>query len=272
MSFFEVRPGMQMHYQVIEGVFPEDVLFIHGNRASNNWWHPSAEIFRAEAEGKSYKGRMIMAEFWGCGESSAPKSIEDVRMPLLAKDYLSLLHHLQSPRCHLVGHSTGGLIATYMAAQQSAQMIGKLLLLDPVGLSGVQFHPSMNEAFEQMKQSRELVQTVLGSTIFGEASKSDFFIEILVKDAQRAVRDVGPWILQVLHGLDSRPTLQSVMNPTKVLHGEHDNLLPRSDSEQMSQFLPKASFEVLENQGHCCNVENPAKFTAVTNQFLWNSL
>lgn len=270
MALFEARPGMHMHYQVIEGVFPEDVLFVHGNLASNNWWRPSAEIFQAQAEGKSYKGRMIMAEFWGCGESSAPKSIEDVQMSSLAKDYLSLLKHVQSSRCHLVGHSTGGLIVSHMAAQDGAQTLGKILLLDPVGLNGVQFHPSMNEAFEQMKHNRELVQAVLGSTVYGEASKSDFFVEILVRDAQRAVRDVGPWILQVLHGFDSRQALQGVKNSAKVLHGEHDNLLPRLDSEQLSQFLPAASFEILKDQGHCCNIENPAKFTAVTNQFLWN--
>lgn len=270
MSFFEVRPGMKMHFEVLEGMFPEDVLFIHGNLASNNWWRPSVELFRSQAEGKSYKGRMIMAEFWGCGESSAPQSADEVRMPQLAQDFLSLLQYLKSPRCHLVGHSTGGLIAAYMAAQADANNIGKLLLLDPVGLNGVQFHPSMNEAFEQMKQNRELVQAVLGSTVYGEASQSNFFIEILVRDAQRAVRDVGPWILQVLHALDSRSVLQVVKNSTKVLHGEHDNLLPRSDSEQLSQFLPNSIFEVLSGQGHCCNIENPAKFTAVTNQFLWN--
>lgn len=269
MAFFQARPEMHMHYQAIEGIFPEDVLFIHGNLASNNWWSQSAELFLKEAQGKSYRGRMIMAEFWGCGESSAPKTIEDVRIPALANDYLSLLRHLKSSRCHLVGHSTGGLIAAHMAAQTGAQFVGKLLLLDPVGLDGVQFHPSMNEAFEQMKHNRELVQAVLGSTVYGEASKSDFFVEILVKDAQRAVRDVGPWILQVLDGLDSRPALQSVGNTVKVLHGEHDNLLQRSESEQMSQFFSKATFEILKGQGHCCNVENPAKFTDVTNQFLW---
>ena len=60
-----------MNYEVHLGMAPVDTLFIHGNLGSNRWWYPSLEIWKSQPQGQ---GRMILAEWRGCGQSGAPAS------------------------------------------------------------------------------------------------------------------------------------------------------------------------------------------------------
>ena len=79
--------------------------------ASNRWWLPTEEVLRKKAKGKGWTGKFVTAEFRGCGKSSPPKSEAEVDMSLFARDYVALVRGLNLGPTHVVGHSTGGLIA-----------------------------------------------------------------------------------------------------------------------------------------------------------------
>ncbi len=271
MPMFAVNDGtdFQMNYEVIPGILPENTIFIHGNLASNRWWYPSEQEWTRKSKGKNLKGAMILAEFRGCGKSSAPKGQSEIDMHLFAKDFIALIEAQNLGPVNVVGHSTGALIAALMMAM-APQHFRKGVFLDPVGATGVQFDDSMNAAFEQMKASKELVAMVLGSTIHNNNPVSDFFRQIVVEDAFHAVHTVGAGVLKALNGLDVRQECSKIGHPVLVLHGEHDRLLPMSDSQDMAALMKNARFEVVKDHGHCLNAENPGLFTDLVDSFAFS--
>lgn len=255
-----------VNFEVHEGLFPKNVLFIHGNLASNRWWHPTLQAWRETSAGKG-PGALVLAEFRGCGKSPAPQSESEVDMHLFAEDFIQVVRGLNRGPFHLVGHSTGGLIAALMLAK-APELFEKAVLLDPVGAEGVTFDNSMIQAFEQMKQNKELTAQVIGSTIYENDPSSKFFRDVIVEDAFLAVKAVGHLVLKALDGLDVREELKQVKHPVLVLHGEHDRLLPVEASKALAGLFLAGRFEEFSGRGHCANVEDPRAFTDRVQKFL----
>ena len=65
--------------------------------------------------------RVIAADWRGCGDSDKPDPLPDYSnysMAAHADDMLALLDALSIERCHLYGHSTGGIICSHMLVAQ----------------------------------------------------------------------------------------------------------------------------------------------------------
>ncbi len=257
--------GFRMNYEITENILDQDTLFIHGNLASARWWYPLEEVLKKDKKGKS--GKMILADFRGCGKSSDPKDLSEITIDRLADDFIYLVEHLNLQKINLVGHSTGGTIVAMMAAKKP-KLFNKLVLLDPVGSKGVKFEPAMHQAFEAMRADKNLTAAVIGSTIHNNNMESDFFKQIATEDAFRAVNSIGAAVLKALDGVDFTQQFVKIENETLVLHGELDNLLPQTDSRELAQNLIKARFEIIPGQGHCTNVENPNLLAGIMNSFL----
>ncbi len=268
MATFKTAQNININYDVFQGLVPVTTFFIHGNLASNRWWMPAVEILKTQAVGKSLQGSVICAEFRGCGGSSVPQSEDEVTMKSFVDDFVQLIRSLKLGPINLVGHSTGGLIAAMMLAQ-APELFNKAFLLDPVGAEGVKFDFAMIQAFEAMKADKNLTAVVIGSTILNNNAESPFFKDIIVEDAFKGVKAVGHLVLKALDGLDVRESLKNSNHQVMVVHGEHDVLLPKTESEKLAKLFKNGKFETLEGCGHCANVENPALFVKKMSQFLF---
>lgn len=245
---------LNYHYKVLPSGLDFDVAFVHGNLASANWWLPLLKVW-PKAQTQTGKGRIFLLEFLGCGQSQAPRGLEDVNLLSFAKDFNALLkaEHFNGG---VVGHSTGGLIAALMLAE-SPELFKGGFALDPVGAKGVTFDPAMTQAFEAMKADQGLTAAVIGSTIKGLNPEDEFFKNTIVPDAYLAVKQVGDLVLRAISGLNVEAQIKSVSQPLWVTHGQEDVLLPKADSVAMAALCAQGSFFEIPGAGHCLNYENP---------------
>jgi 3-oxoadipate enol-lactonase len=272
--FFTTKSGYQIHYQTVDNILPASTVFIHGNVASNRWWLPTEEVFSAEAKGKNVTGTMICVEFLGCGKSEVPKNAEDVNVIQFAHDFNDLLADLnhktgRNEKFNLVGHSTGGFIAAAMTALQT-NLFNKSVLLDPVGAKGLTLDDNIKAGFEAMKADRNISALAIGATIYNNDATTDYFNQVIVEDTFTAVKNISYWVVQAFHKIDATALMSQSITPTLVLHGEHDNLLSRQDSEELAiKYLKNGKFEIVPNHGHCMNIENPKNFVKKISSFLF---
>lgn len=267
MPQFEVNQKVKINYDVFSNSVPTTTFFVHGNLASNRWWMPTVEELKKRYPQST--GSVICAEFRGCGGSSAPESESDVTMDNFANDFISLIRSLNLSKINLVGHSTGGLIVAMMLAK-APELFNKAFLLDPVGAEGVKFDDSMIQAFDAMKIDKNLTAAVIGSTIHKNNPEAAFFKDIIVEDAFKSVKQVGHLVLKALDGLDVRELLKKSDHAVMVVHGEHDALLSKADSEKLAVLFKNGRFETLIGCGHCGNYENPKHFVDVMSKWLYS--
>ncbi len=257
--------NQKTQYYILENnAFPEDVVFIHGNLASSRWWQPVLDILLKERT-PDMQGRLVAVDWVGCGKSSAPRDADDLAMSSLASDHLALIRAAGLTNVHLVGHSTGGLIALYMMIQ-APELFTKALLLDPVSADGIRFGPEALESFKQMSENRSFCEVVMCGTVHGKDPK-DPFLQKLVDDAYGVNSLIWQGIPAHLAKIDIRRDIQNIAHPVKVLHGELDQVLPEVGSRELARLLPNAQFEQLRGRGHSTNVEDPALFVTKLKEF-----
>jgi len=258
--------GYGMNVDVTSNVLPLDTIFLHGNLASNTWWEPALAEWKSQAK-PGLEGRFIAAEWRGYGKSEAPKTEEELHPAALAEDYIQLCEKLGVKKACLVGHSTGGIIALY-AMLKAPQLFDRAVLLDSVGATGVQFGPEMYAAFTQMSQDRAVTEAVMNGTIHGNDMKNPLFQRI-VDDTFNAAKINWHGVPKMLHITNISKDLDKIQQKILVLHGEHDPVIPVESSRLLAAGLPNAKLDIMPNQGHSTNVENPKLFVTKVNEFLY---
>jgi pimeloyl-ACP methyl ester carboxylesterase len=254
-SFFEEVPN----------TLGTDCIFIHGNFASRRWWYPLRDLLLQDSH-PSKSRSMWLVDFRGCGQALAPDSPEDVLLENLAEDLLQQIENLKIQKpINLVGHSTGGAI-TLMMMSKKPELFHNAILLDSVGLDGVKPPPFVFEVYKQMKVIPGLLSEVIGRTIYKNNKSSEFFQNIILPDAEIALKTTGDWVVKALMRVNLRESVAELPHSVLVLHGEFDQLLPKTDSIELAEFLPNAKFQEIPGQGHCCNVENPICLLSIMTQ------
>jgi pimeloyl-ACP methyl ester carboxylesterase len=256
------------------------VLAIHGNLGCANWLDLAMPLLPANI-------RVIAAEWRGCGDSDKPEPAADYSnyaMSVHARDHLALLDSLGIEKCHLYGHSTGGIIASHMLTM-APERFGKVLMLDPVTPLGLQLDPGQVDVMTGMKSDRAVCFAGLASaapTLFRReafaAGRAPEFAEstsiaqrelfsLLVEKTQ--LLSDGIWF-GTPHNLaaeweagapDAR--MEAMTQEHLILYGKMDYWIPREHIDIMVQRLPNARLEIFPYVGHSMNLEQPQLFARI---------
>ena len=66
----------------------------------------------------------------------------------------------------------------------------------------------------------------------------------------------------------SEEDLIHISQPTLIIHGSADEIVPQSASERLHALLPNSELEIFDNVGHGVQIEAPSRFNDSLNRFL----
>ncbi|XP_044307641.1 monoacylglycerol lipase ABHD6-like [Varanus komodoensis] len=172
---------------------------------------------------------------------------------------------------HLVGISTGGMVAGVYAALYPSDVCA-LSLLCPAGLR----YPASRDTIRRLQQEQR------------PASADDFLRHGLYRPTRTALQhlkgyleDTSPheaFFIKCFLDLSSEKsryslheTMSKIRAPTQIIWGKHDKVIDPSGAEILADTIPNSQVHVLEKCGHFIAVDRPKKSTKLLLEF-YNSV
>lgn len=178
----------------------------------------------------------------------------------------------------LLGWSLGGQLALQLAANKQLR-ISKLLLVATTprfcqtdgwlhGLPVTQVRAldrNLGRAYEKTMGDFFNLQFA-GETLPKERYRQ--ILKFAVRCGQLPQPDIARETLRELSQADLRPLLVDIEQPTLIIHGELDQIIPVTAGDYLTQSLPKAQFFPLPKVGHAPFFSNPEECVSRCQEFL----
>jgi pimeloyl-ACP methyl ester carboxylesterase len=247
--------GIKVHTLV--GGRGRPLLYLHGAGGPNGWrrWEAAlAERFTVYAPAHP-----------GYGLSDSADWMESVRD--VARYYLWLIDEAGLDRPVVVGHSMGGWIAAEMATMNPGAM-DRLVLLAAAGLK-----PEQGEILDIFYYPIPELRAML----FHDPSQSPEWEELYGQPLTPEQEDLALRNREMSARLTWKPYMHNprlprflprVQNPTLVLWGKQDLIVPVICGEQYASLMPNATLRVMDNCGHFPHVERPGEYLRIVDDFL----
>jgi 3-oxoadipate enol-lactonase len=234
----------------------ETLLLLHSLALNGEMWEPILPAFAAGYD-------VIAVDFRGHGASrwdGAAFSVDD-----LASDLRVLLDSLGIERCHVLGVSMGGSVATAFAAAHP-ELVGRLVLCDTTAWYGADAPLVWRERAEAARS--------------GERAKlvpfqvDRWFAESFRRQEPEAVARVVDLFLgtdpsahaqacRALGALDARADLDAIRAPTWVVTGEEDYATPPAMGSALAEGIGDATFTVWPGVRHLAIFESAELRSAI---------
>lgn len=238
------------------------LLFLHGIGGD-------AECFRPQL---AHFGRAFRAIAWNMPGYAGTRLLPETNFPALADAVAALLDASGIARVHLVGHSLGGMIAQEFAARHP----GSLASLTLSGTTAAFGRPDGDFQRDFIRQRlapleagqamADLAARLVGGLI-GPAPDAEG-MAIALASMSRVPPETYRVALECLVAFDRRDALARIAAPTLLIAGGADTTAPAAVMQRMTAKIPGARFVTIPGAGHLANLEQPAAFNRVLEEFL----
>jgi pimeloyl-ACP methyl ester carboxylesterase len=229
------------------------LLLIHGTAASLRTWDPMVPLLAGS-------NRVIRIDLLGCGQSARPDGAS-YAVPDQARRVGAALDRLGVEHAIIVGHSSGGCVATALA-EQRPDLVTALALIntgpnmaayiaDDITIGPAQWPDLTDEQLRQIMSSAFSAGYKIPRPFVDEARGMNLHVFAATSQAVRAYLEE--------QALPER--LAILRKPLLVVFGENDRRW-RSSSAAEYRAVPGATVEMLPGVGHSPNLEDPPR-TAV---------
>lgn len=247
---------MKLHVETL-GEGPELVL-VHG-------WSMHGEVCHGLAERLAARFRVHVPDLPGHGKS------RDERLPALA-DLAAGLADLFPGAAHVCGWSLGAQVAMRWGLDRPAQVQRLALIAATPRFSagdGWQAASALGdlEAFARALHAdyRGTLERFIALQAMGSPSPRTVVAEFRRRLAHAAAPDLEALDagLRLLATTDLRSEAGRLRQPTLILHGERDAIVPEAAGEWLARALPDGRLEVIPAAGHGPFVSHEAECAAV---------
>ncbi len=204
----------------------------------------------------------------GAGQSPAPK--RPYRLFMLARVLGKLLDHLGYPQVDLLGVSWGGGLAQQFNIQYPQRV--RRLVLAATAMGGMTMLPGDPRVLVKMVDPRRYLDKGymqrVAPQLYGGQLRDDPAAIRLFTDHARAGDRVGyRYQLLAMLGWTSLPWLWRMRQPTLVLAGDDDPLVPLVNARLHARLLPNAKLKVLHD-GHLFMLTQADETARLVGEFL----
>lgn len=267
--------GVRLHYEEAGSGTP--IVFVHEFAGDAGSWEPQLRHF-------ARRYRCIAFNARGYPPSDVPAEPERYSQERAREDIRCVLDSLGIARAHLVGLSMGAFATLHFGMQYATREDGahsRALSLVVAGC-GYGAHPAQRAQFQQ--EARELARSMLAdgmtklAATYGhgparvqlEAKNPRQFAEFIARLAQHSALGSANTML----GYQARrPSLYDLVDrmariavPTLIVAGDEDDSTLEA-SLLMKRANPMAALAVLPRSGHVLNLEEPAVFNRLVEDF-----
>jgi len=225
----------------------------HFTGTLDNWDFAVTDRLAAERD-------VILFDNAGIGRSSGtvPKNVGG-----MAQHALAFLKTLDIKTCDVVGYSLGGMVAQQMA-QDNPPVFRKMILVGTAPRGGEDImhldKPNIAKYLNDPKlQGYEVLQKIFFAPTASSQAAGKAFIERLAQRKDDRDPPSGPAVAQAQMAAfqdweqfkgERFADLKNIAQPTLVVNGVHDEMIPVSNSYWLSANLPNAVLMTYPDSGH----------------------
>ena len=238
------------------------LLLLTGIGANIEMWQPFQRLVR---------GREVIAvDAPGTGRSERPRY--PMRMGGLAGVMSALLDELEVSRSDVLGYSFGGLLALELAHRAPEKVRRLVLCATAQGLPVVP--PNPLPALMLMTPARyyhpRLLKLMIPHIAGGRTRRDPDQVEL-----QAGARLLSPphllgyaYQLYAASGWTSVPWLRGVTQPSLIIAGDDDPIIPLANPRIMAHLMPTAKLRVVKGGGHLFLIDEPESVIEDIHAFL----
>ena len=253
------KDGYSVHYFICGKTDGEAIVFLHPAFGDHKCFDKQIDYFS-----KDY--RVITIDMLGHGLTGVGKSKDKITStPTHVAEVLSLEN---IEKAHVVGVSLGSLLAQDFALKYSDRILS-LTALGGYNINKEQKEVAKSQQREMFKWLFKMIFSMdafrrytATTTVINKVEQIHFY-----ESAKRFTRKS----FTVMSGLDkliaNRPEVQRNY-PLLVMSGEHDIELAVRLTKQWHEDEPKSQICIIENAGHCANMDNSEKFNKRLMEFI----
>ncbi len=254
---------ISLYYEVHGSGYP--LILIRGLASNADHWYCQVPAFSSHYS-------VVVFDNRGIGRSDIPDS--PFTISTMAEDTVDLMDFLGFRMAHILGISMGGMIAQEIALKHGQRVNGLILSCTHCGgKHAVQPDPAVirNLSGSLFGGTEEAVQKGL-RCLFSESSiqQKPSVIQRYGEVSKRfpPAGQVLIHQLQAIQGHDTWADLANIQNPTLVLAGKEDVLVPPENSKILAERIPEARLHLIEGGGHQFLIEQPDAFNSAVLEFL----
>ena len=277
---FAGTPGIDIHYLADEppgdGESAGEPTFVllHGSNFNAFTWNETLDFFDERGRVIAYdqipyglSEKLVAGDWNGRNPYSTEAAIAQL---------FTLLDTLDVEKAILVGNSYGSVLALEAALAQPERV--EALILADSAVYVAESMPAWVMTLPQMQRLGPLFGRMIGGseafvrqTYLDPAAIDDERMRLTLIHTEVTDWDIAMWDYLREWGtapIDVGEQLTDISQPSLVITGDGDTVVPAADSERLANALPNADYAVLTNCGHVPQEECPTQFTNVIDTWL----